>query len=879
MDMRQAAEYFKTRWQWRAEAASVRERYAKEFEARKAEVASRKAAAKLAADGGGEPPQPNTESPAKQKLKLKPDPKPEQTVQTTTSRKDRRESEQQRMLATYVNSVVDMLEYSSPAGTSRDAETTAALSAALALLDRYVSPEDLLSLSKKVKAATGDDQRESFLASSSLTSQQVSYWKQIEDEVKHLEAMQGKGDKLEWSSKFASDSISIIEAFLGPAGPMFKTARELYGEYKESFKSIKERWTRMSEWLGDKKSMLGKRWVSARLKSGRMFSKISTMFSRFGGLGSKLWKGAAGAVSKFAKPLLLLAGGLATAFAAFTFKDEIAGKAKEATDWVGEKYSGVKSNVKATVNKALDKAKSFIDTSPTLSRVKGLVSKTANGIGKLHAQAVDWVSQKSANIASVLTNKYTLAIEEYEELKVGFLDTLGSVSGVTSGVFSKMTGFFEEVWSRIKKFVPNWLRRAYNKAKDVISKPEASVKGGATAATSDPGGGDGVANANVVVASPSAADSVKPYNGKINSGSVRGVSLAGVNPNVQQSFLAMTTEFESLTGRKVQVNSGKRSTADQERLYRTMPGKAARPGYSMHEFGLAIDANSAEVNQMTSLGLMQKYGFATPVPGEPWHIEPVSIQKYKRQIRAAKDEKAESETIAKAVGLPVGGGATGTGDAEMVASEPGGAEADARVKDSVNQTASPVYNQMAKNQASMLAPNSVVAQPKDGRVVETDIMGNMAKQVMQALGAAGGVSSIGDMGGSMAKQVMQAASSLGPAKDMEAGMSAKIMSALDQVKTGSKTVPPVSEALVMQHAAPVFTPTAKASPAVAPQADTSYKQAKSKAKGARMPDVQTEAQSEAPHFGGGSNVQTSANSISLWLGDPGMLTLNLGIGA
>lgn len=101
-----------------------------------------------------------------------------------------------------------------------------------------------------------------------------------------------------------------------------------------------------------------------------------------------------------------------------------------------------------------------------------------------------------------------------------------------------------------------------------------------------------------------------------------GVDLSGIDPAVKQRLAAMAAEYEQKTGKKIQVNSGYRDPKKQAELYaRIGPPKAAPPGKSFHEKGLAFDINSADANKAIELGLFEKYGFKRPVSGEPWHIE------------------------------------------------------------------------------------------------------------------------------------------------------------------------------------------------------------------------------------------------------------------
>ena len=124
-----------------------------------------------------------------------------------------------------------------------------------------------------------------------------------------------------------------------------------------------------------------------------------------------------------------------------------------------------------------------------------------------------------------------------------------------------------------------------------------------------------------------------------------GVKLDAANPAVLKNFKAMVQEYGETTGKKVIVTSGARTTQEQEALYRKNPQKAARPGRSLHEFGLALDVNSPDLDAMDQAGLMRKYGFTRPVGGEPWHMEPAGIQV---NIAKAKEDPSFAEQAVQA---------------------------------------------------------------------------------------------------------------------------------------------------------------------------------------------------------------------------------------
>ena len=107
-----------------------------------------------------------------------------------------------------------------------------------------------------------------------------------------------------------------------------------------------------------------------------------------------------------------------------------------------------------------------------------------------------------------------------------------------------------------------------------------------------------------------------------------GVNLSGLNPEMKKRLAGLAFEYNQKTGKKIQINSGYRDSKEQAELYAKYgPPRAAPPGRSRHESGLAVDINSTDANKAVELGLMAKYGFTRPVPGETWHVEPVESAK------------------------------------------------------------------------------------------------------------------------------------------------------------------------------------------------------------------------------------------------------------
>lgn len=131
------------------------------------------------------------------------------------------------------------------------------------------------------------------------------------------------------------------------------------------------------------------------------------------------------------------------------------------------------------------------------------------------------------------------------------------------------------------------------------------------------------------------------------------IKIDGLNPAFRKQFLGMAQEYGELTGKKLLVTSGTRTSAEQARLHRENPRKAAPPGRSLHEFGLALDINSPDLDALDKMGLLKKYGFTRPVGGETWHMEPAGIQI--NISRSRKDASFAAQAIEAGIGRGGGG--------------------------------------------------------------------------------------------------------------------------------------------------------------------------------------------------------------------------------
>ncbi len=107
-----------------------------------------------------------------------------------------------------------------------------------------------------------------------------------------------------------------------------------------------------------------------------------------------------------------------------------------------------------------------------------------------------------------------------------------------------------------------------------------------------------------------------------------GGKLAGLHPVLLRRLGA----WNRALGGKFSVGSGYRSIASQAALYRRwkagVPGqaKAAPPGRSMHNFGLAVDLSPSRTTARER-ALGAKFGLYWPMSFEPWHVQAVGLKK------------------------------------------------------------------------------------------------------------------------------------------------------------------------------------------------------------------------------------------------------------
>lgn len=613
--------------------------------------------------------------------------------------------QEQVVLRAYLQMVLTTLSKLPPTNAVGDL-----IDRAVTLLRKEVTPEDLYDFGNAVAAesnANPEVQKQISKLKEGLTDQQLIYWSKVEAELKNLKNQEDKGEKLAFSGDFSKDTLSAMDIFLGPAGPIFNIGRQLVSEYKDDAKAVAMKIGEAGKAVLDKFPVIQKSRTRASIAFDRMFPKLklqvnkfssrledsgSSMLSRFVPKGGKLSN-----ILGVGKSILgsTLGKGV-LALAAFGGYQSLAGESEKPEEDTATNTDSpeVTSSAEAVPN-THEYSNNSISSPPKISSekpketegeekeflfgIKSYLTKAGDKASETitdsySAMKQSWVeeSNKEDSWANRFTSLYNTSVLKAMVLK-------DEIEEYRDKIWDKMTDWFANVWEKVLSALPQPIvdkaKQIYNavaaplkaayedtvaKVQEVIpalkptapATPPPSPPAPATppAAPSSPPasssptsntGGDG-AGGTVVSTPPLANNKPLLEQGKGATTVMGDVVLEGMHPGLMSNFYAMAAEYKAATGKKIQINSGFRTKEKQAELKRKYGKRAAEPGYSMHEFGLAIDINSSSGNALHKAGLLAKYGFVRPINGEPWHVEPRSIQGSKSAIRQ-KSLKVEIE--------------------------------------------------------------------------------------------------------------------------------------------------------------------------------------------------------------------------------------------
>lgn len=136
------------------------------------------------------------------------------------------------------------------------------------------------------------------------------------------------------------------------------------------------------------------------------------------------------------------------------------------------------------------------------------------------------------------------------------------------------------------------------------------------------------------------AEELTPYpalgyrNGKKLRLEVVQIGWAEVELKTARAFIAMR-DAAAADGIVLEIRSGWRDFERQAWLYeawrRGVGNKAARPGYSNHQAGRALDIYLDEANFAWLERNARRFGFRRTVRGEPWHWEFRGLPRQRRR--------------------------------------------------------------------------------------------------------------------------------------------------------------------------------------------------------------------------------------------------------
>jgi hypothetical protein len=291
--------------------------------------------------------------------------------------------------------------------------------------------------------------------------------------------------------------------------------------------------------------------------------------------------------------------------------------------------------------------------SPLITKaISSIEAVIGGGTGKLIKSVLPNIAKYAPRLASFALPAVALAGSAYAGWELGtklydkysteILDAIDSVINTATNIvqglkdgYDYVVGLLQKPADKLKatgtKLSNWWDTNPISRGAEYISK------GASRAATivSDKVGqvGTSVKSAvgSTVDSISTSASGAKTYIsssvGKLFSTNKSSVDFDNLDPTVKSSFESMAQEYRANGGTKpLSIESARRSTEQQAKLYAANPTIAAKPGHSLHEQGKALDIDRATAGELESMGLLSKYGFARNVKGEPWHLSYVGQQ-------------------------------------------------------------------------------------------------------------------------------------------------------------------------------------------------------------------------------------------------------------
>jgi hypothetical protein len=406
-----------------------------------------------------------------------------------------------------------------------------------------------------------------------------------------------------------------------------------------------------------------------------VFGLVASTFKSIPGLISKILPGVTGAISSVASTAAGVVGKAVTAVKNTPLGGAVVNAASKAVNAVKTYGSGVVSAIKnSKVGGAVAGAVKKVGGSKIMSLLKSFKGKILKKLGKSAGGRL--VAKLGGKISARLVPFAGAALLAYDAAMIG-KDMLTNGTSLSSAISKQILGFDLFSDDDVPKDENGNPIKPDENAKDGDTSDTISGKDESTTKEYDD---TKYKEANKLVPkelvtgekNPPMVDSKVETSGTNSTGSIpvdntplnndltienitmdKNVSIDGLNPAVLKNLTGMANDYNEKTGKKVHLNSAYRSSEYQAKLRAKYGSKAAKPGFSTHEFGLAFDINTSIANELEELGLMRKYGFTRPVGGETWHVEPAGVQ---QDVNASKKDPNLATQLTEASVYKGGGG-------------------------------------------------------------------------------------------------------------------------------------------------------------------------------------------------------------------------------
>lgn len=496
------------------------------------------------------------------------------------------------------------------------------------------TPKRMLNLGKQIQ--------EKPELQESLNVDETDYWKLLEREFTHLNGLDIEGKELEFSDTLKDDSLSAIEAALGPAGPLIHLVRQLKGEYlkdgvKAAWKDIIDSKNRIKDKF--KKYYSKTLWV--RTQGMRLLEKTSKFLK--GKLSSidtdgnsrVPLKGKWGAV---AKTLSFMSNHKEEIGAGLLLAGTMAATANAKESKPAQTKVDKPNDTQATQSPIVDEKQVAKIAQEGSKKIGGAVSDQFDETGK-------WMTEPLSKDVADITEQSDKASTLWDKLKLDSKTAKDVLQKGSLNLWEDAKGIFNTIWEKIKGFIPTF-------ASDTITAVGGAISGAADAVREFFGGtGSG---ASVIENASSMLGATK---GKDNSQIAAYLKHAGFKWNGEAWCAEFVNASLAKSGLKGTGSAAAASFlkwgSEVDRSSGVRPGDVAlmtRKGGSGYHVGLLT-------GQTSGTGAGQRYEFISGNSGATSTVSKKMIRagvfsNIRRGITEADDKKSDDAPVANSAKQP-----------------------------------------------------------------------------------------------------------------------------------------------------------------------------------------------------------------------------------